>query len=75
MDGKDYSTSLGELILVEDGIIDKVTAIRGYTELLMERHAKDPHSLKCLSSIRKATDGLTESVDRIRQFRQKYQQE
>lgn len=73
MDSRYSCPNVAELLLVEDGIIDKVTAIQGYTDLLMERHAKDPHSLKYLSNIRKAIDGLTESIEQIRLLRQKYE--
>ena len=45
-------------------MIDKLTAILGFTQLLMEIHAKDPLSLKHLSSIRKATEGLIELIDK-----------
>ena len=45
-------------------MIDGLTAILGFTQLLMEKHARDPHSLKHLSSIKKATEGLIELIDR-----------
>jgi len=59
-----------DTILIEDVMIDKVTAIQGHTDLLLERHAKDPRSLKWLSSIRKATEDLAKLINQLRQERQ-----
>jgi len=44
-------------------MIDGLTAIIEFTQLLMEMHARDPHSLKHLSSIKKATEGLIELIE------------
>jgi hypothetical protein len=64
MDSRDSTTNAGEPSLLEYAMIDGLTAILGFTQLLMEMHARDPHSLKHLSSIKKATEGLIELIDR-----------
>jgi len=74
MCSEDPETIIDDQLLIEDAMIAKVTAIQGHTDLLLERHAKDPLSLKWLSSIMKAAEGLSELVYQIRHLRQKRQQ-
>ena len=64
MDSQHPTTNPGEPSLLQYAMIDKLTAILGFTQLLVEIHARDPLSLKHLSSIRKATEGLIELIDK-----------
>jgi len=63
MDSQDSTANPGEPSLFEYAMIDGLTAIIEFTQLLMEMHARDPHSLKHLSSIKKATEGLIELIE------------
>lgn len=55
----------------EDAIIDKVTAILGFTELLLVRKPQDPRSQELLTKAWDTARDLADLIHRTRRLRQK----